>query len=130
MIRKTFLTVMFVLVLLSGTAGAADWTEITVTGKETKYFIDKDSIRHLASGLIRVWTQIKFNHSGEADSEKEVIQYLEFDCNKQKVRVLQKDVYYSNGEYDYAGESFTWQYITPDTLLGTTFDYLCKRKIE
>ena len=130
MTRKTILTGLLGMLLVSGMAGAANWTEITVTGKETEYFLDKDSIRHLASGLIRVWTQVKFSHSDKADSEKEIIQYLEFDCNKKRVRVLQKDIYYSDGEYDYSGESFTWQYITPDTLLETTFDYLCKRKIK
>ena len=130
MISKTFLIGMFGLLLVSGITGASNWTEITGTGEETKYFLDKDSIRHLASGLVRVWSQIKYKHSDEADPEKEIIQYLEFDCNKKKARVLQKDIYYSNGEYDYSGESFTWQYITPDTLLETTFDYLCNRKIK
>ena len=130
MIRKSLLTGIVGLFLMSGIAAGANWTEITVTEKETKYFLDRDSIRHFASGVIRVWTQIKFERTDKADSEKEIIQYLEFDCNEKKVRVLQKDIYYSNGEYDYSGESFAWQYITPDTLLETTFDYLCKRKIH
>jgi len=130
MIRKIFLTGLFALLLASDISSAANWTEISATGEETKYYLDKNSIRHLASGLIRVWAQIKFNHTGEADSEKEIIQYLGFDCNKERLRVLQKDIYYSNGDYDYSGESFMWQYITPDILLETAFDYPCKRKTK
>ena len=130
MIRKSLFITGFVFFLSSVVAHGSNWTEITVTGKETKYFIDKDSIRHFASGVIRVWTQIKFQHTDKTDSEKEIIQYLEFDCNEKNVRVLQKDIFYSNGEHDHFGESDERQYIPPDTLLETTLNYLCKRQIK
>lgn len=130
MIKNSLLIGIIGLLLVSGIAMGSNWTEITITEKETTYFLDKDSIRHSASGIITVWTKITFQKVDKNDSEKEIIQYLEFDCNEKKVRVLQKDIFYSNGEYDHFGESVAWQYIPPDTLLETTFNYLCRRQLK
>ena len=129
---QSILILALILFLIPTIAEGAD---LAYTGKAqgNVQYIDKESIRNTSKNTFRAWTKLDLgtpklweSSGGSSKLIEQILAYQEFDCAEWKVRNIKLIHYYTDGSHDKFEGFNIWNYVIPDTLVDTVFQYLCK----
>jgi len=114
---------LLVLCALSGVE-AADWV-LLGRGVNDFVYVDKQSIKRPAKGIVRAW--VKYTQVNPTDPVKEMIDHEEFDCVEVKYHTLTGTLYYRNGttRKRTSSEVESWKHIPSETVAEGILNYLC-----
>ncbi len=109
---------------LSAPAFASDWVLVAESVRDSKYYIDRQSIRTMPNGYKRAWERHNYDKPtkyGDTSSRH----FIEYDCSGGRYRFL-------SGTY-FKGEEVTtmdstireWNYVAPDTIAEGSLNFVC-----
>ena len=118
---------LFILTYFFISTASAEWVRL---GERTH--IDPSTIKKNAS-TIRMWDLIDFGKTITSQSSgikyKSVTQYIEYDCNNEKWRMLSYNWHsgvMANGEVVANGRGDgLWDYVNPNSTVKLKLDYVC-----
>ncbi len=103
-------------------ASATDWVLVDESD-EANYFVDRSSIRQ-SGAYKRAWT--KMEALNRSTPYQAFIILHEYDCRNLRARKVQYSVFHWGGGLAarFPGE-MEWDYVIPDTLVGSGLQYVC-----
>ena len=113
-------------IALPAPAFAADWI-LLGSSRGSKFYIDRQSIRTMPNGHKRVWSRYEYNSPNnlEFTSSKN---YTEFDCIQDR-RLELSSTFYKDEDVKITVDSIEkWDFITPETVGESEFNYVCHGK--
>lgn len=107
---------------------AADWQYmLTAAGGKITYFLDVNSVRRNASGIVTYWVKTIYSPPTKFDNKliDDDRYYKQVDCVNRRSRGLQLTSYFTNGESLTSTSNGEWRYVTPETVGETELEHVC-----
>lgn len=108
---------------------SADWKAIAISSVNTKVYYDPSALKQYGDNK-KLWILIDLPsiQSNNAKSQKE---YIEYDCNDERMKILQIN-YFSElkGEgvsVETDTDEWAWRYIMPNTIDLMILNRICKQ---
>ena len=128
-VRMKIIFVLIILIFLSPiSATGADW-QLVAENKESKFYINKESINHPSKNLVKAWFKTVLNIPAKIFEKYMTYQlvYEEHNCKERKFRILQTTGYHSDGtSKEVISEPSVWIDVPHVTTFETKHEYLCK----
>lgn len=94
------------------------WSKIGDVRSGGQVYIDSQTISGLSANIIRLWTKIIRN-------DAEFLDLMEFDCSKNKFRVLESN---QKHNVNFLQNSNEWRYIFPDSTYELVYESVCTKR--
>lgn len=132
--KRTFLTILLACV---SSGVLAEWVEVARTSSESRpytVYIETSTIRK-AGVIVKVWTMFDFAQAGQTFDNQSYLSmkdHEEFDCNRERMRVLVNNYFKGNlGKGDFIGSTSRpspWQPVSPSSIGEAFWKFVCLKK--
>ncbi|BAP37802.1 hypothetical protein AS4_28620 [Acinetobacter guillouiae] len=115
------------LLMFSTFSFSAEWTLVTTSSDNEKYFIDSKSIKtNNQKGTAQAWIKTVKRYNGKDLMNSKFL--MEYDCRNQKHRYLSLTQYNSKGivKSSSSKEDYNFRYVAPDTIAESLMLFSCR----
>lgn len=123
--KRIVLTLICIMLLGSLASGASDWLYFIDNEKGEKWYIDLDSIKHIAPDTIIVMSKVEPRNSSDISS---LVSHLEMDCGGYRLKVLKEITHYKNGKTGTAAGDSAYRKISAADFEESLMELVCSLK--
>ncbi len=125
--------IFFIVLLIFSSIAHADWTFITESSNDTKFYLDFSTVQK-KNNLVRVWQRVELPKPQIFSGENYLSMraYREYDCTEKRERILSLSFFSQNNlngniihNHSQTGE---WGYVAPNTSGSELMRAVCGTK--
>jgi len=120
-----FSVITILLVFISSSGYCTDWLYFIESGAGDKHYIDLDSLKRSPESIVSFKRKIE---SGNPSKLSYVINDIDVDCKKEKIRMLSEKVYGPDGLTKTTKITSDWNAINPEGIDESLYELTCSLK--
>lgn len=117
--------ITLILIFISSSGYCTDWLYFIESGAGDKHYIDLDSLKRSPESIVSFKRKIE---TGNSSKLSYVINDIDVDCKKEKIRMLSEKVYGPDGLTKTTKITSTWNAINPDGIDESLYELTCSLK--
>jgi len=121
----SFSVITLIMVFISSSGYCTDWLYFIESGAGDKHYIDLDSLKRSPESIVSFKRKIE---SGNSSKLSYVINDIDMDCKKEKIRMLSEKAFGPEGLTKTTKITSDWHAINPDGIDESLYELTCSLK--